>query len=69
MRKQMSETMLEELLPELATRGVRLMPIKGLGKAAKRAVTRHFTEQVLPVLTPAGDRSRSPLPPPPQQER
>jgi polyphosphate kinase len=62
MRKQMSETMLEELLPELATRGVRLMQIKGLGKAAKRAVTRHFTEQVLPVLTPLAIDPGHPFP-------
>ena len=62
MRKEMSETMLEDLLPQLAARGVRLASIKSLSKAGKRAVSKHFTEQVLPVLTPLAIDPGHPFP-------
>lgn len=62
MRKQMADTMLEDVLPELAGRGVRLVALKSLSKAAKKAVNKHFTEQVMPVLTPLAIDPGHPFP-------
>ncbi len=62
MRKQMADTMLEDILPELAGRGVRLVPLKSLSKAGKKAVNKHFTDQVMPVLTPLAIDPGHPFP-------
>jgi polyphosphate kinase len=62
MRKQMSDVMVEEILPELAAKGVRLLSLKSLPKPQKRAATKHFTEQVLPVLTPLAIDPGHPFP-------
>jgi polyphosphate kinase len=62
MREQMSAVMLEEILPELAGRGVRLLPLKALSKTARKAASKHFADQVLPVLTPLAIDPGHPFP-------
>jgi len=62
MRKLMADTIVDDVLPELAGRGVRLVPVKMLSKAGKKAVNKHFAEQVMPVLTPLAIDPGHPFP-------
>jgi len=51
--------LMEEILPALAQRGIRILPVEGLDADQKAHLSRYFKEEVLPVLTPlAIDYSR-----------
>jgi polyphosphate kinase len=62
MRDQMSETVLHEILPELASRGVRLLTERELTPANRAHLRRYFYEQVMPVLTPLAIDPGHPFP-------
>ncbi len=62
MRAQLGEVVLEQLLPELASRGVRLFRTRELSPAGFAHAQRHFHTQVLPVLTPLAIDPGHPFP-------
>jgi polyphosphate kinase len=62
MRAEMSETVLHEILPELAGRGVRLLAIHELGEEGRAHVEQYFSRQVMPVLTPLAIDPGHPFP-------
>jgi polyphosphate kinase len=62
MRGQLGETMLRQLLPELAARGVKLVRTRDLSPAGFAHAQRHFHTQVLPVLTPLAIDPGHPFP-------
>jgi polyphosphate kinase len=61
-RNQMGEVVLEDILPELAARGVKLLRTRDLGAAGLAHAQRHFHTQVLPVLTPLAIDPGHPFP-------
>jgi len=52
----------DELLPELAEQGIRLLRRQQLNKEQREWMTRYFCEQALPVLTPLGLDPAHPFP-------
>ena len=62
MRAQMSEAVLEEILPELSARGVRLLSTRELSHNAREHLRLHFRDHVLPVLTPLAIDPGHPFP-------
>ena len=62
MRDQMSETVLQDILPQLASRGVRLLTERELSGAHRTHLRRYFYDQVMPVLTPLAIDPGHPFP-------
>ncbi|WP_236606285.1 polyphosphate kinase 1 [Sandaracinus amylolyticus] len=62
MRNEMSELLLEDLLPELAGRGVRLIAARDVGVDGRAQLRQYFRDQVLPVLTPLAIDPGHPFP-------
>ncbi|MBX7196211.1 MAG: polyphosphate kinase 1, partial [Sandaracinaceae bacterium] len=62
MRTEMSEAMLTEILPELSTRGVRLLQVASLSAAGRAHLADYFHRQVMPVLTPLAIDPGHPFP-------
>ena len=62
MRSQLGEVVVQQLLPELAARGVRLFRTRELSAAGFAHAQRHFHTQVLPVLTPLAIDPGHPFP-------
>ena len=61
-RAEMSELMLEHLLPELAGHGVRLIAARNVGGRSREELKLYFREQVLPILTPLAIDPGHPFP-------
>jgi polyphosphate kinase len=61
-RGAMSHTVLTEILPELAGRGVRLLDVSSLSAAGHAHVVDYFHRQVMPVLTPLAIDPGHPFP-------
>ncbi len=59
---ELREIMNEELIPELARRGVHLLSVARLSPEGRADVERDFREQVLPVLTPLAIDPGHPFP-------
>ena len=55
-------TLLEEILPALAERGIRILGVDALDANAQAALSRHFREEILPALTPMAIDSSRPFP-------
>lgn len=62
MRGAMSEAVLEDLLPELAARGVRVLREREIGKEGRAHLRQYFHRQVMPVLTPLAIDPGHPFP-------
>jgi polyphosphate kinase len=62
MRGEISEVLLQEILPELAARGVRLLAAREVGPQGREHLRKHFREHVLPVLTPLAIDPGHPFP-------
>jgi polyphosphate kinase len=62
MRNDLGAIVVDEILPELAARGVRLFRTRDLSPAGLEQVRRHFHAQVLPVLTPLAIDPGHPFP-------
>ena len=58
----MSVALREELFPELAAHGVRIITMRELDAASREHVRQHFRAQVLPVLTPLAIDPGHPFP-------
>ncbi len=58
----MSIALREELFPELASHGVRIITMRELDSAGREFVRHHFRTQVLPVLTPLAIDPGHPFP-------
>ncbi len=61
-RAAMSHTVLTEILPEIAGRGVRLLDVSSLSPAGHAHVVDYFHRQVMPVLTPLAIDPGHPFP-------
>ena len=62
MIRRQSECLLDELLPQLEDRGIRLRTPAELAPAARRELRRVFLKEILPVLTPLAAECGRPLP-------
>ncbi|MFO0680913.1 MAG: polyphosphate kinase 1 [Sandaracinus sp.] len=62
MRAELGTIVVEQLLPQLAARGVRLFRTRDLSPAGFAHAQRHFHTQVLPVLTPLAIDPGHPFP-------
>ena len=62
MRNEMAEAVLEDILPELAARGVRLLAAADVQGPAREHLRTYFHAQVLPVLTPLAIDPGHPFP-------
>jgi polyphosphate kinase len=62
MRSEMSEAILEDILPQLAARGVKLVAARDVGIGARDQMRQYFRDQVLPVLTPLAIDPGHPFP-------
>ncbi|MCS6798520.1 MAG: polyphosphate kinase 1 [Myxococcota bacterium] len=62
MLDDIADVLNQQLLPELAQHGVRLVTMADLDPAARERVSRHFREQVLPILTPLAIDPGHPFP-------
>jgi polyphosphate kinase len=62
MRSVLGTVVVEELLPELAARGVKLFRTRDLSPAGFAHAQKHFHSQVLPVLTPLAIDPGHPFP-------
>jgi polyphosphate kinase len=56
------KTLLEEILPGLAERGIRLLGVSDLDSASQAALSRYFRDEILPALTPLAIDSSRPFP-------
>jgi polyphosphate kinase len=56
------KTLLEEILPALAERGIRILGVDALDANTRTALARHFREEILPALTPMAIDSSRPFP-------
>ena len=56
------DTLLQEILPGLAERGIRILGVDGLDPAAQAALSRYFRDEILPALTPMAIDSSRPFP-------
>ena len=59
---EMSVALREELFPELAAHGVRIITMRELDSASRELIRHHFRTQVLPVLTPLAIDPGHPFP-------
>ena len=62
MVERLGKTVTEEILPALGERGIRLVPHKELEEGQKAFLTRYFTAEVLPALTPLAIDVSRPFP-------
>ena len=62
MRAEMSQVVLSEILPELSSRGCRLMDVGALSPAGRAHIDSYFHRQVMPVLTPLAIDPGHPFP-------
>jgi polyphosphate kinase len=62
MTAQLYKTLLEEILPGLAARGIRLLGMEELDPASRAGLSRHFRDEILPALTPLAIDSSRPFP-------
>ncbi len=52
----------EELLPQLAAAGIRILPYEGLKKKQRRLLKRYFQDEIFPTLTPLAFDPGHPFP-------
>jgi polyphosphate kinase len=52
----------DEILPALAERGIRLVPVAGLDPGLRTPLAKHFKDEILPVLTPLAIDFSRPFP-------
>jgi polyphosphate kinase len=62
MTARLYETVTGEILPALAERGLRVLPVSALDEAARAQLARDFGEQLLPALTPLAIDASRPFP-------
>jgi polyphosphate kinase len=62
MVERLYATLMQEILPPLAERGVRLLGYAELEAAARATLARHFRDEVLPALTPLAIDASRPFP-------
>ena len=56
------DTLLKEILPSLAERGIRILGVDGLDPTAQAALSKYFKDEILPALTPMAIDSSRPFP-------
>ncbi|MFO0708620.1 MAG: hypothetical protein U0353_02210 [Sandaracinus sp.] len=61
-RMRVKRAMLTEILPELSTRGVKLLQVASLSAAGRAHLADYFHRQVMPVLTPLAIDPGHPFP-------
>ncbi|HVQ29936.1 MAG TPA: polyphosphate kinase 1, partial [Vicinamibacteria bacterium] len=59
---RLHETLVKEILPALAERGIRILGVDALDPAAQVALSRYFRDEILPALTPMAIDSSRPFP-------
>jgi polyphosphate kinase len=62
MTERLHQTLGAEILPALAERGVRILPVADLEPSVRATVSRQFREEVLPALTPLAIDASRPFP-------
>jgi polyphosphate kinase len=62
MVERLYKTLMEEILPALGERGIRILPFGDLDAAQRAALSRHFHDDVLPALTPLAIDASRPFP-------
>ena len=60
--ERLYQTLLGEILPALAERGVRILAPEALDAAQRAGLARHFRDEVLPALTPLAIDAARPFP-------
>jgi polyphosphate kinase len=60
--ERLYRTISSEILPALAERGIRIIPVADLDATQRAAVSRHFRDEVLPALTPLAIDVSRPFP-------
>jgi polyphosphate kinase len=62
MVERLYRTVSDEILPALADRGIRIVPIASLEESQRMTLRRHFVDEVLPALTPLASDASRPFP-------